>query len=193
MPYTVEELTFEATSRTAVVDGHEIHYHDAGSGTPLVLLHGGGPGASGWSNFHQNLAGLSKAFRVLVVDQPGYGLSTKTPPVDECRSEMAMRLLVGLLDELGIARAHILGNSFGGRTALQTALHHPDRVLFGITKNGLVPPYAPKDYESDMPAFGEKLSDEEIWSVLAFIKSHWTSRDVLAARAEMTRNAGKRQ
>ena len=70
--------------------------------------------------------------------------------------------------------------------------HHPDRVLFGITKNGLVPPYAPKDYESDMPAFGEKLSDEEIWSVLAFIKSHWTSRDVLAARAEITRNAGKR-
>ncbi len=70
--------------------------------------------------------------------------------------------------------------------------HHPDRVLFGITKNGLVPPYAPKDYESDMPAFGEKLSDEEIWSVLAFIKSHWTLRDVLAARAEMTRNAAKR-
>ncbi|MNC96179.1 hypothetical protein D3C83_134770 [compost metagenome] len=55
-----------------------------------------------------------------------------------------------------------------------------------------MPPYAPKDYESDMPAFGEKLSDEEIWSVLAFIKSHWTSRDVLAARAEMTRNTGKR-
>lgn len=128
MPYTVEELTFEATSRTAVVDGHEIHYHDAGSGTPLVLLHGGGPGASGWSNFHQNLAGLSKAYRVLLVDQPGYGRSTKTPPVDECRSEMSMRLLVGLLDELGIDRPHILGNSFGGRTALQMALHHPDRV-----------------------------------------------------------------
>ena len=65
--------------------------------------------------------------------------------------------------------------------------HHPDRVLFGITKNGLVPPYAPKDYESDMPAFGDKLSDEEIWAVLAYIKSHWKSREVLDARAEMTR------
>ncbi len=67
--------------------------------------------------------------------------------------------------------------------------HHPDEVLFGITKNGLVPPYAPRDYESDMPAFAGKLSDEEIWAVLAYIESHWTSRDVLEARAEMTRNA----
>jgi mono/diheme cytochrome c family protein len=70
--------------------------------------------------------------------------------------------------------------------------HHPDHVLFAITKNGLVPPYAPKDYESDMPAFAGKLSDEEIWAVLAYLKTHWTSADVLAARAEMTRNLEKR-
>jgi mono/diheme cytochrome c family protein len=70
--------------------------------------------------------------------------------------------------------------------------HHSDRVLFAISKNGLVPPHAPKNYESDMPAFGGKLSDEEIWAVLAYIKSHWRSRVVLDARAEMTRNEGKR-
>lgn len=64
--------------------------------------------------------------------------------------------------------------------------HHSDAVLFGITKNGLVPPYAPKDYESDMPAFRGKLSDDEIWAVLAYIKSHWKSAELLAARAEMT-------
>jgi mono/diheme cytochrome c family protein len=69
--------------------------------------------------------------------------------------------------------------------------HHPDRVLFAITKHGLVPPYAPKNYESDMPAFAGKLSDEEIWAALAYIKSHWTSRDVLDARAQMTRSSGK--
>jgi mono/diheme cytochrome c family protein len=66
--------------------------------------------------------------------------------------------------------------------------HHPDEVLFAITKNGLVWPQAPKSYESDMPAFAEKLSDDEIWAVLAYIKSHWTSTDVLKARKEMTRN-----
>lgn len=70
--------------------------------------------------------------------------------------------------------------------------HHPDNVLFGITKNGLVPPYAPDGYESDMPAFGGKLSDEEMWAVLAYIKSHWKSSDVLSARREMTRDARPR-
>lgn len=70
--------------------------------------------------------------------------------------------------------------------------HHPDEVLFGITKHGLVPPYAPPDYQSDMPAFGGRLSDDEIRAVLAFIESHWTSREVRDARAEMLRNAGKR-
>ena len=70
--------------------------------------------------------------------------------------------------------------------------HHPDDVLFGITKHGLVPPYAPAGYASDMPAFAGALSDHEIRSVLAFIASHWKSRDVLEARAEMLRNTRKR-
>jgi mono/diheme cytochrome c family protein len=67
--------------------------------------------------------------------------------------------------------------------------HHPDQVLFAITRNGLVPPYAPKDYESDMPAFAGTLSDAEIWAVLAYIKSYWTSPEVLQAREQITRNA----
>ena len=66
--------------------------------------------------------------------------------------------------------------------------HHPDEVLFAITKHGMVWPNAPKDYKSDMPAFDGTLSDQEIWAVLAFIKSHWKSNDVLAARQEMMRN-----
>ena len=66
--------------------------------------------------------------------------------------------------------------------------HHPDAELFGITKHGLVPPYAPAGYRSDMPAFGGRLSDDDIWAVLAYIKTHWRSSDVLAARAQMLRN-----
>jgi len=68
--------------------------------------------------------------------------------------------------------------------------HHPDEALLGITKHGLVPPYAPKDYENDMPAFADKLSDDEIRSVLAYIKSHW-SRKVVEARAEMLRHRAR--
>lgn len=70
--------------------------------------------------------------------------------------------------------------------------HHLDNVLFAITRNGLVPPYAPKDYASDMPPFRGVLRDEEIWAVLAFIKSHWKSREVLATRAQLMRNAASR-
>jgi mono/diheme cytochrome c family protein len=62
--------------------------------------------------------------------------------------------------------------------------HHRDEVLFGITKHGLVPPYAPAGYKSDMPAFAGKLSDDEIRAVLAYIRSRW-SPEVLKLRAEM--------
>jgi mono/diheme cytochrome c family protein len=65
--------------------------------------------------------------------------------------------------------------------------HHPDEVLFGITKHGLVPPYAPAGYRSDMPAFGNTLSDREIRSVLAYIASHWSS-EVLKLRGQMLSN-----
>ncbi len=70
--------------------------------------------------------------------------------------------------------------------------HHPDGVLFVIVKQGLVPPYAPRGYASDMPAFSDKLTDDEIWSVLAYIKGHWKTKELLDARAEMTRNASQR-
>lgn len=56
--------------------------------------------------------------------------------------------------------------------------HHPDAVLFGIVKEGLLPgKYAPTDYESDMPAFGSVLSDDEIRAVLAYIKSTWPEKE----------------
>lgn len=61
--------------------------------------------------------------------------------------------------------------------------HHPERVLFGIVKHGVVPPYGPPGYQSDMPAFKDTLSDEEIRAVLAFIASRW-SPNVLQWRKE---------
>jgi mono/diheme cytochrome c family protein len=67
--------------------------------------------------------------------------------------------------------------------------HHPDEVLFGITKFGLVPGrYAPPGYQSDMPGFGGALSDDEIWAVLAYLKSTWP-QEVRRAQAETTARA----
>lgn len=54
--------------------------------------------------------------------------------------------------------------------------HHPDEQLFRLTKFGVKPPLAPDGYESDMPAFAEILSDEDIWAVLSFIKSTWSEK-----------------
>jgi mono/diheme cytochrome c family protein len=70
--------------------------------------------------------------------------------------------------------------------------HHPDSVLFGMTKLGLVSgKYAPPSYQSDMPGFGGQLSDDEIWAVLAYIKSFWPS-NISRAQREMTRERDRR-
>lgn len=70
--------------------------------------------------------------------------------------------------------------------------HHPDDVLFGITKLGMVPgKYAPPGYQSDMPAFGNALSDEEIWAVLAYIKNAWPE-EIRRAQTNVTRESRPR-
>lgn len=70
--------------------------------------------------------------------------------------------------------------------------HHPDPVLFGITKHGLIPgKYAPPGYQSDMPAYGGTLSDEDIWAVLAYIKSSWP-QEIRRAQRELTLRQDRR-
>src|SRR6266571_5049275 len=106
-----------------------LHYEEAGSheGVPVVLLHGGGPGASGASNFRKNLPVFAEHFRTLVVDQPGYGKSDK-PEVQGNYFTFAAEALKDLLDELGIDQAHLVGNSLGGGTAVRFALTYPERA-----------------------------------------------------------------
>jgi 4,5:9,10-diseco-3-hydroxy-5,9,17-trioxoandrosta-1(10),2-diene-4-oate hydrolase len=126
---TVSEVDFAATSRTQTLGEAQVHYHDAGAGggAPVVLLHGGGPGASAWSNFGPNLPVFAGAFRTLAVDQPGYGRSV-AGPVSGHYFTYAADTLAALLDALGIDRVHLVGNSLGGGTAVRFALRHPDRA-----------------------------------------------------------------
>ncbi len=122
--------TFESTSRYAqVADDMRLHYHDAGDpeAPPVVLLHGGGPGASSWSNFSRNIAVLAERFRVLAVDQPGYGYSDKHTEHEQYNRYSATALR-NLFDHLGIGRAAMVGNSLGGGTAVRFALDNPDRA-----------------------------------------------------------------
>jgi pimeloyl-ACP methyl ester carboxylesterase len=122
-------ITFDATSRHVKAGDITLHLNEVGDGPPLVMLHGSGPGATSWSNFKGNLPALSQHFRVLAVDQPGYGLSDKpTFTRDDSVFRVTSRALAGLLDELGIERADFVGNSLGGANALRFALDHPERV-----------------------------------------------------------------
>ena len=131
---TIAAVNFDATSRFANAGGMRLHYHEAGpaggeaaAGTPVVMLHGGGPGASAWSNFGRNLPVFAGHFRTLLVDQPGFGRSAK-PPVAGNYFTFSAGALAGLLDELGIDRVHLIGNSLGGGTAVRFALSYPERA-----------------------------------------------------------------
>ena len=125
-----QEITFESTSRYAQVrEDMRLHYHEAGVGNEqtIVLLHGGGPGASSWSNFSKNIPVLAKHFHVLAVDQPGYGHSDKHTEHEQYNRYSATALL-NLFDHLQIERAALVGNSLGGGTAVRFALDNPKRA-----------------------------------------------------------------
>ncbi len=113
------------------VSGTPIAYYEAGEARegrlPLVMLHGGGPGASSWSNFGSALAGFAADYRTILIDQPGFGSSGKPAVVGNYYRHAADHV-TGVLDQLGIDRFHVLGNSLGGGTAMRLALMHPKRV-----------------------------------------------------------------
>jgi 4,5:9,10-diseco-3-hydroxy-5,9,17-trioxoandrosta-1(10),2-diene-4-oate hydrolase len=115
------------TGRFVDANGLKIHYHDLGRGAPVILIHGGGPGAGGWSNYSRNIEPLAERFRTIVIDLPGYGQSEKkaaTGSVFEFMSDA----VCGLMDKIGIEKASFIGNSLGGGTSLKFALRFPDRT-----------------------------------------------------------------
>jgi 4,5:9,10-diseco-3-hydroxy-5,9,17-trioxoandrosta-1(10),2-diene-4-oate hydrolase len=120
-------ITTQLTERTVTVAGKPIFVAEAGTGPPVVMLHGGGPGASGVSNYSRNIDALATHFRVIVPDMPGYGRSAKGVDHDDPFGFLADTIR-GLIDELGIDTAHLVGNSYGGSAALRLALDTPRRV-----------------------------------------------------------------
>lgn len=122
-------ISQEATSRRVRTANWNIHYHEVGTGDPVIMLHGSGVGATGWSNFSGNLEELGRHFRVLAVDMPGWGASDPCP-VDKLDHVAA---LIEFMDALGIGRAAMIGNSMGGCTVLRTAVEHPSRISHLVT------------------------------------------------------------
>ena len=109
-----ELLDFEETGHMLETEKYNLHYHEAGDGPVLILLHGSGPGVSGWSNFRGNLPVFAKQFRTIVLDMPGFGLSPSLPPDIGHDLAGSMRMLELVFAELGVHRPHLAGNSLGG-------------------------------------------------------------------------------
>jgi pimeloyl-ACP methyl ester carboxylesterase len=130
-----------------------IHYNEVGDGPPLVCLHGGGPGANSWSNFAANIPVLMRSYRLLLVDLPNFGKSSRLvlegPPLT-----FLARVMDELLGALDIAKAAFVGNSYGGQVAIKTAIDFPTRV-----ESLVVIGSAPTVYSlfTPMPVEGVKL------------------------------------
>lgn len=121
--------------RSVETAGYRTNVHDVGNGEALLLLHGSGAGVSAWANWRGVIPTFSKKYRVVAPDLVGFGY-TETPAdfAFEFMSSWTDQILT-LLDKLEIERAHVVGNSFGGATALHLAALAPERfgrlVLMG--------------------------------------------------------------
>jgi 2-hydroxy-6-oxonona-2,4-dienedioate hydrolase len=134
--------------QTVMVHGHKIAYYEAGKGSVVVLIHGLGADSRHWA---ANIDPLSQNFRVIALDQIGYGQSDK--PLMRYTVENFSDYLHGFLQELKIPKASLVGNSLGGWVALEFALRHPQMVerLVLVDAAGLHPATALKMPEGGRP------------------------------------------
>lgn len=170
-----------------------IHYTEAGEPVPgkpaVLLIHGGGPGASGYTNYKLNLPALVAAgYHVIAPDLPGFGLSDKPEHLDYT-STLMVATLRELVIALGIGPIVLAGNSFGGAVALEYVLtYRADvRALVLIAPAGIVDPetyWAQTEGGQAFTAYAASgPSDEaafrELMSLLVHVAS--TVDDVLVA------------
>lgn len=122
--------------RFVTAGGVRTHLHDRGSGRPVLLLHGSGPGVSAWANWRLVVPELANAFRVLAPDQLGFGATGRPADGRYGRSAWTAHA-AALVEELDVGPVTVVGNSMGGSIALSLAVARPDLVdrlvLMGTT------------------------------------------------------------
>ena len=136
----VAEIVLEP--RTIDARGIETSYLEAGSGDPVIMLHGSGPGVSALANWRHNITTLARRFHVLAPDIVGFGATERPHDVIYSLRTWTDHIWA-FLDAHGIEKTAIVGNSLGGRIALQMATDRPDRitkmVLMGAPGVGMTP------------------------------------------------------
>lgn len=124
---TSVETTNPEVAESVDVNGIATNYHDQGTGDPVLLIHGSGPGVSAWANWRTVLPELSRTHRVIAPDVLGFGYTERPEGVTYDLATWTEHL-IGFLDALGLEQVAVVGNSFGGALALNVTTHHPDRV-----------------------------------------------------------------
>lgn len=117
----------DGIGKTLLAAGHKTNYHEAGQGDALFLLHGSGPGVSGWTNWSKSMSAFSDKWRVIVPDIAGFGF-TEFQENAKYDIKLWVSHLVGIMDALDISKASFVGNSFGGAVAIGLAVFAPERV-----------------------------------------------------------------
>ncbi|HPC84697.1 MAG TPA: alpha/beta fold hydrolase [Thermoanaerobaculaceae bacterium] len=121
------------------VGGQRVHVEQAGEGEPVVLLHGFGGSTYLWRQMTPRLAGH---FRVVAIDLNGFGWTERPRAREAYTLEGQAALVLGVLDALGIERAHLVGHSYGGGLAIWLAAQHPERVRSLSLVASTLPTYA---------------------------------------------------
>ncbi|WP_228001114.1 alpha/beta fold hydrolase [Nocardia australiensis] len=128
------DVTYDGTKREVATDKGVLRYHEAGTGPPLILLHGSGIGVNGWRNFRGNLGVFAEHFHCYVLEFPGFGVSD---PVGGHPVLSAGSAVLRFMDALGIESAALVGNSMGGVVGANIAMKHPARVEKLVTIGGI--------------------------------------------------------
>jgi 2-hydroxymuconate-semialdehyde hydrolase len=121
----------------AQTGSYRTNYHRAGSGAPLLLLHGSGAGVSAWANWRGVIGALQDEFDIIAPDLLGFGYTEQPEGLTYRFLDSWIEQIIGLLDHLGIEKTSLVGNSFGGALALHLASRYPERydrvVLMGTS------------------------------------------------------------
>ena len=119
--------THPEIGQTITAAGIATNLHDLGSGFPVLLIHGSGPGVSAYANWRLVMPELAKQARVIAPDMVGFGF-TERRAGQAYNMDVWVAQAIGVLDALGIEQADLVGNSFGGALALALTIRHPQRV-----------------------------------------------------------------
>ena len=171
------------------VGGIATNYHDVGTGDPVLLIHGSGPGVSAWANWRAVLPVLGENHRVIAPDVLGFGYTERPGGITYDMATWTEHLL-GLLDALGLEQVAVVGNSFGGALALNLATCHPERVSRLVLMGSVGVPFEITDGLDKVWGFEPSLENMvELMDVFAHDRSLLTE-DLARIRLEAATRPG---